>query len=346
MTILLTGGAGYIGSHAVLDLLEAGERVVILDDLSTGFRAAVAPEAELVVGDAGDEALIGKLIATRGVDAIVHFAGSVVVPDSVADPLGYYRNNTVNSRALIAAAVKGGVRRFVFSSTAAVYGATGSAPVKETAPAVPISPYGRSKLMTEMMLTDTAAAHDFRFVALRYFNVAGADPAGRAGQSTRGATHLIKVACEAALGKRPGVDVFGTDYPTPDGTGIRDYIHVTDLAAAHRAALRYLAKGGASLIANCGYGHGASVREVLDAVGRIAGRSFPIRTAPRRPGDMAAVVADAGLVRRTLDWTPRFDDLDFIVRTALAWEEALGRRGGAEAPPRQAPLTARGAAQQ
>ena len=259
MTVLVTGGAGYIGSHMVLELLDAGEDVVVLDNLSTGFRRAVPQEATLVVGDVGDQELVGSLIKRHGIDAIIHFAGSIVVPDSVADPLGYYDNNTVKSRALIAAAVAGGVKNFIFSSTAAVYGNPEVTPVSEDAPLKPLSPYGTSKLMTELMLADVSRAHDFRYVALRYFNVAGADPKGRTGQSTPRATHLIKVACETALGKRPHMDVFGTDYATPDGTCIRDYIHVTDLVRAHMAALRYLRAGGQSDIFNCGYSAGYSV---------------------------------------------------------------------------------------
>lgn len=326
MTVLVTGGAGYIGSHAVWDLVDAGEKVVVLDNLSTGFNWAVSPEAELVEGDIGDAALVGRLIAERGVDAIVHFAGSVVVPESVADPLGYYLNNTVRSRTLIECAVKGGVPRFVFSSTAAVYGMTGDAPVAEDAAKQPISPYGRSKLMTEMMLADAAAAHDIRFVALRYFNVAGSDPKGRTGQSTKGATHLIKVAAEAALGKRGGIEVFGTDYPTPDGTGVRDFIHVSDLSRAHLAALSYLQGGGDSLIANCGYGHGYSVLQVIAAVERVSGAKLNVTYGPRRPGDPASVVSDPSLIRRSFDWSPEHDDLDFIVKTALSWEDSLDRR--------------------
>lgn len=326
MTVLVTGGAGYIGSHAVWDLVDAGESVVVLDNLSTGFNWAVSPEAELVEGDIGDAALVGRLIAERGVDAIVHFAGSVVVPESVADPLGYYLNNTVRSRTLIECAVKGGVPRFVFSSTAAVYGMTGDAPVAEDAAKQPISPYGRSKLMTEMMLADAAAAHDIRFVALRYFNVAGSDPKGRTGQSTKGATHLIKVAAEAALGKRGGIEVFGTDYPTPDGTGVRDFIHVSDLSRAHLAALSYLQGGGDSLIANCGYGHGYSVLQVIAAVERVSGAKLNVTYGPRRPGDPASVVSDPSLIRRSFDWSPEHDDLDFIVKTALSWEDSLDRR--------------------
>jgi UDP-glucose 4-epimerase len=326
MTILVTGGAGYIGSHMVWALTDTNQKVVVLDNLVTGFDWAVAPEARLVTGDIGDEALVGQLIEEAGIEAIIHFAGSVVVPDSVGDPLGYYLNNTVRSRALIAAAVKGGVKKFIFSSTAAVYGMAGSEPVAETASLNPMSPYGRSKLMTETMLADTAAAHDFRYVALRYFNVAGADPRGRTGQSTRGATHLIKVASETATGKRPKMQVFGTDYPTPDGTAVRDYIHVTDLVAAHADALRYLDAGGKSLVANCGYGHGYSVLEVIDAVKRVSGHNFTVEMSPRRPGDPAAVVAEARLVRERLGWEPRHQDLDGIVADALAWERSLPTR--------------------
>jgi UDP-glucose 4-epimerase len=326
MTVLVTGGAGYIGSHTVWDLVDAGETVIVVDDLSTGFRWAIAPEVELVSGDIGDREFIGALIARHGVDEIIHFAGSVVVPDSVADPLGYYLNNTVKSRALIEAAIKGGVTRLVFSSTAAVYGMTGDEPLKEDAPLNPISPYGRSKLMTEMMLSDCATAHDFSFAALRYFNVAGSDPKGRTGQATRGATHLIKVAAEAALGKRPGVEIFGTDYPTPDGTGVRDFIHVSDLARAHLAALAYLRAGGNSLIANCGYGHGFSVLQVLEAIERVGGTKLNVSDGPRRPGDPASVIADPALIRSSFDWVAEYDDLDFIVRTALSWEESLDRR--------------------
>ncbi len=326
MSVLVTGGAGYIGSHTVWDLVDAGETVVVVDNLSTGFGWAVSPEAALVSGDIGDADLMAKLIEEHGVEAIVHFAGSVVVPDSVADPLGYYLNNTVKSRALIEAAIKGGVTRFVFSSTAAVYGMAGAEPVREDAVLNPMSPYGKSKLMTETMLADCSAAYDFSFVALRYFNVAGADPKGRTGQSTRGATHLIKVAAEAELGKRPEISVFGTDYPTPDGTGVRDFIHVSDLARAHLAALAYLRDGGESLIANCGYGHGFSVLQVLEAMERVGGKKLNARIGPRRPGDPASVIADPALIRRSFNWVPEYDDLDFIVRTALSWEESLDRR--------------------
>ena len=326
MSVLVTGGAGYIGSHMVWQLVDAGEAVVVLDNLSTGFRWAVAPEAKLVDGDVGDEALVGRLIAEEGVNAIIHFAGSIVVPESVADPLGYYLNNTVKSRALIAAAVNGGVRHFIFSSTAAVYGTPAAIPVAEDAPLHPESPYGRSKLMTETMLADAAAAHDLRYVALRYFNVAGADPKGRTGQSTKGATHLIKVACETALGKRDLITVYGTDYPTPDGTCIRDYIHVTDLVAAHGDALGHLRAGGNNLVANCGYGHGASVLEVIDTVRRVSGVDFKVALGDRRPGDPAGIVASPALIRSEFGWTPRYDDLDGIVASALAWESALDRR--------------------
>ena len=265
----------------------------------------------------------GDIIEGRGVESIIHFAGSIVVPDSVADPLGYYLNNTVKSRALIEIAVKCGVRHFIFSSTAAVYGMTGDRPVAEDAPLAPISPYGSSKRMTEIMLADTANAHDFAYVALRYFNVAGADPQGRAGQSTPRATHLIKVACETALGKRSHIQVFGTDYPTRDGTCIRDYIHVTDLTRAHLAALRHLRAGGASDVFNCGYGRGYSVLEVIDAVKRASGRSFEVRLGPRRPGDPAVVIAATDRVRTLLGWVPQHDRLDAMVFQALRWEERL-----------------------
>lgn len=328
MTVLVTGGAGYIGSHMVVELLAAGERVVVLDNLRTGFRWAVAPGAHLIVGDVGDEALVGRIIREHDVEAIIHFAGSIVVPESVADPLGYYLNNPVKSRSLIAAAVAGGVEQFIFSSTAAVYGMADTMPVSEQTPLAPMSPYGASKLMTEVMLADTARAHPFRYVALRYFNVAGADPLGRTGQSTKGATHLIKVACETALGKRRHMDVFGTDYPTPDGTCLRDYIHVTDLAGAHLAALSYLRRDGSSDIFNCGYGHGYSVLDVIETVRRVSGvgNGLDVRTGPRRPGDPAAIVAASDKIRATLGWTPRLDDLDVIVRHALAWEQGLIER--------------------
>jgi UDP-glucose 4-epimerase len=326
MSVLVTGGAGYIGSHMVWALIDAGETVVVLDNLRSGFAWAVAPEARLVTGDVGDQRLVERLIDEDKVDAIIHFAGSIIVPESVADPLGYYFNNTVKSRALIESAVKRGVQHFIFSSTAAVYGMAGTEPVPENAPLSPLSPYGRSKLMTETMLADASSAHDLRYVALRYFNVAGADPRGRTGQSTRGATHLIKVASEAALGKRDHLDVYGTDYTTPDGTCIRDYIHVTDLVAAHAAALAYLREGRTSLVANCGYGTGYSVLQVIDAVKRVSGRDFEVTKTGRRPGDPAAIVARADLVRERLGWRPTLDNLDTIVGHALAWEDSLARR--------------------
>lgn len=323
MTILVTGGAGYIGSHMVLELLDQGQNVVVLDNLSTGFREAVKAPAKLVVGDVGDQDLVATVIKKYNVDAIVHFAGSIVVPDSVADPLGYYQNNTVNSRALIEVAVASGVKKFIFSSTAAVYGNPEQVPVSEVAPLAPMSPYGTSKLMTELMLGDVARAHDLRFVALRYFNVAGADPAGRSGQSTPRATHLIKVACEAATGKRSHIEIYGTDYPTKDGTCVRDYIHVSDLVRAHTAALGYLDKGGQPDVFNCGYSKGYSVAEVIDAVKKISGVNFEVRKAGRRAGDPAAIVAASDKIRSTLGWQPQHDNLDEIVSSALAWEQGL-----------------------
>ena len=331
MTVLVTGGAGYIGSHMVYELADAGERVVVLDNLSTGFDWAVAKGVPLVVGETGDQALVARLIREHGVDAVIHFAASIVVPDSVRDPLGYYRNNTMNSRALIECAVKGGVRHFIFSSTAAVYGNPTEIPVREDSATLPISPYGWSKLMTEIMLRDAGSAHGLQHVILRYFNVAGADPKGRTGQSTRAATHLIKVAVEAVLGLRPKLDVFGDDYPTPDGTCIRDYIHVSDLARAHADALRYLRSGAPSLTLNCGYGHGFSVLEVIEAVKRVSGIDFKVDIAPRRPGDPAQIVAHSERARSKLDWQPRYDDLSTIVRDALNWERELVTRRTAPA---------------
>ncbi len=320
---MVTGGAGYIGSHMVLELIGAGETVVVVDNLSTGFRWAVHEDATLVVGDIGDAELIKRTIDEHNVSAIVHFAGSIVVPDSVSDPLGYYHNNTAKSRTLIATAIDNGVRHFIFSSTAAVYGNPAENPVSEDAVLQPMSPYGRSKLMTEWMLADAAHAHDFNYVALRYFNVAGADPEGRSGQSTPRATHLIKVACEAALGKRTHMQVFGTDYPTPDGTCIRDYIHVTDLARAHLEALKYLRKKETSNIFNCGYSKGYSVLEVVEAVKRVSGVDLDARLTDRRPGDPAAIVAASNKIRQTLGWTPLYDDLEKIVSQALSWEKRL-----------------------
>jgi UDP-glucose 4-epimerase len=324
MGVLVTGGAGFIGSHMVLDLLDAGEDVVVLDNLSTGFRWAVPDAATFVEGDVGDQKLLRRLLSSDSIDAVLHFAGSIVVPDSIADPLGYYLNNTVKSRALIASAVEAKIPHFIFSSTAAVYGMPKANPVSESAELLPISPYGSSKLMTEIMLRDTAAAHPLRYVALRYFNVAGADPKGRSGQSTPRATHLIKVASETALGQRPHLDVYGTDYPTPDGTCIRDYIHVSDLVRAHRDALRYLRDGGQSEVLNCGYGTGFSVLEVIDAMKRASNTDFAVRMAPRRPGDPAALVARADRIHAVLGWEPRLNDLDTIVGHALSWEKRLG----------------------
>ncbi len=328
MTILVTGGAGYIGSHMVHALVDAGESVVVLDNLSTGFPWAVPKVVPLIVGETGDQTLAAALIAEHGVDAIIHFAASIVVPDSVADPLGYYRNNTVNSRALIETAIKTGVRRFIFSSTAAVYGNPLRIPINEDDATVPMSPYGSSKLMTEIMLRDAGAAHGLSYLILRYFNVAGADPAMRTGQSTKGATHLIKVAVETALGLRPQIEVFGTDYETPDGTCVRDYIHVSDLVRAHSDALRHLRGGGASVTLNCGYGRGFSVLEVIDTVKRVSGVDFKVAISGRRPGDPAAIVADSGRIRALLGWAPQFDDLKTIVGHALKWEH---RRAGVKA---------------
>ena len=325
MAVLVTGGAGYIGSHMVWCLVEAGEDVIVLDNLATGFDWAVAGAAKMVVGDVGDADVLDRILGA-GVDAVLHFAGSVVVPESVANPLKYYRNNTANTRTLIEACVRNGVRHFIFSSTAAVYGDPDVVPVGEDAPLRPLSPYGSSKLMSEIMLADTSAAHDFAFTALRYFNVAGADPRGRTGQSTANATHLIKAACEAALGKRESLSIFGTDYDTPDGTGVRDFVHVTDLVEAHRLALVRLRGGGQSCVWNCGYGKGYSVRQVIDAVRRASGRDFEVVEEPRRAGDAPQVVARADLIRHELGWQPRYADLDAIVTHALAWEDHLARR--------------------
>jgi UDP-glucose 4-epimerase len=326
MALLVTGGAGYIGSQMVHELVDAGERVVVLDDLSTGFHWAVPEGAPLVIGETGDQALVARLIRDHEVDSIIHFAASIVVPDSVRDPLGYYRNNTVNSRALIESAVRNGIRHFVFSSTAAVYGNPAAVPIGEDAPTLPISPYGWSKLMTEIMLRDASRAHRMGHVILRYFNVAGADPQGRTGQSSAAATHLIKVAAETALGLRPKLEIFGTDYPTPDGTCIRDYIHVSDLADAHKLALHYLRSGGIPLTLNCGYGHGFSVREVIETVKRVSTIDFKIENAPRREGDPARIVAASERMRDALGWRPRYDDLPTIVAHALAWERQLMAR--------------------
>ena len=325
MTVLVTGGAGYIGSHMVHALVDTGESVVVIDNLSTGFSAFLPKGVALFIGDAADENLVEGVIAAHGVESIIHFAGSVVVTDSMRDPLAYYRNNTMTTRSLLNAAVKCGVSRFIFSSTAAVYGNPDQVPVPESAPTRPLSPYGSSKLMAEIMLHDTASAHGMNYVALRYFNVAGADPQARMGLATVGATHLLKIAVEAATGQRAKIDVFGTDYPTPDGSCIRDFIHVSDLAQAHRAALSYLRGGGASMTLNCGYGRGYSVLETIEAVRKVSGRHFAVQYGPRRPGDIMTMIADTGRIRSTLDWTPQYDDLETIAAHALAWEVKLFR---------------------
>lgn len=324
-TILVTGGAGYIGSHVARQLAERGERLVTLDNLSTGYRSAVL-HGDFVQGDTGDAALVADILARHGVDTVMHFAAHIQVPESVQNPLKYYRNNTANTRTLLECCVAAGVRQFVFSSTAAVYGMPAAGIAREETPTEPINPYGRSKLMSETMLSDVAAVTPLRYVALRYFNVAGADPGGRIGQSTPEATHLIKVACEHLVGKRRQVAIFGTDYETPDGTCVRDYIHVEDLAAAHLQALDHLRAGGASATLNCGYGKGYSVREVLDELARVSGRPLAIVESPRRAGDAPQLIAAAGRIRETLGWTPRHDDLAGIVRSALAWEQRLLRQ--------------------
>jgi UDP-glucose 4-epimerase len=323
-TVLVTGGAGYIGSHTVLQLVARGERVVVLDDLSTGFRQAVR-DVPLVEGNVGDRRLVDSLLAEHRVDTIVHFAAHTIVPESVSNPLKYYGNNTCATRSLLEAASQAGVKNFVFSSTAAVYGIPASGHASEDSPTAPINAYGTSKLMSEWMLRDLCSATPMRHVVLRYFNVAGSDPQGRIGQSTRAATLLVKAAVEAAVGKRPYLSIFGTDYPTPDGTGVRDYIHVEDLATAHLNALDYLRTGGKSLVANVGYGHGYSVREVLSSVEKIAGLKLDVREEPRRAGDPPSLVARCERVRELLKWQPRLDDIDTIVRTSLEWEKRLQR---------------------
>ncbi len=323
MAILVTGGAGFIGSHTTLALLDRGEHVVVLDNLTTGFKWAVPQGAELIVGDVADQSLVTNIIKTRGITAIIHFAGSIVVPESIEDPLGYYLNNTSKSRDLIACAVENNVNNFIFSSTAAVYGMPETNPVGEEAPLAPISPYGTSKLMTEYMLRDTAAATDMNYVALRYFNVAGADAKGRAGQSTPKATHLIKVASEIIHGNRTEMSVFGTDYQTRDGSCIRDYIHVSDLANAHCMALDHLRSNGQSRVFNCGYGKGFTVLEVIEAVKKASGIDFRVNLAARRPGDPAELIAQSDRIRTELGWKPDYDNLDVIVRDALSWEEKL-----------------------
>ena len=326
MSVLVTGGAGYIGSHMAYGLLDRSEDVVVLDNLSTGVPALVPARARFVEGSVGDGALVRQLMRETGIDTVIHFAGSIVVPESVENPLRYYLNNTVASRELLAACIDCGVRNFVFSSTAAVYGNPDKVPITETAATLPINPYGRSKLMTEWMLEDAAHACDFRYVVLRYFNVAGADPAGRTGQSTPAATHLIKRACQAALGIVPKLDIFGTDFSTPDGTGVRDYIHVSDLIAAHLMALDHLRRGGPSLICNAGYGHGYSVLEVIRAVERVTNHNLHTQMAPRRVGDPPILIADPARLKSTLGWEPEHDDLSEIVRSAYAWELSLRRK--------------------
>lgn len=326
MTIVVTGGAGYIGSHMVLSLLDAGEDVVVVDNLSTGFRWAVPAAARFIQGDIGDPHVLRTVFASGNVEAVIHFAGSIVVPESVVDPLGYYLNNTVRTHGLLSAAVKAGVPHFIFSSTAAVYGLQDEMPVFENARLDPISPYGTSKLMSEIMLRDTAAAHDLTYAILRYFNVAGADPLGRSGQSTPRATHLIKVASQAALGERPWLEIFGRDYPTPDGTCIRDYIHVTDLIAAHMAALANLRAGGRSDVFNCGYGKGYSVLDVIQAVERATNRPLVVKDGEQRAGDAPMLVAGATKVREQLGWVPAHEDLGEIVSSALNWESRLNEK--------------------
>lgn len=324
MAILVTGGAGYIGSHMVWALIEQGEDVVVVDRLSTGFRWAVAPGARFYLGDIGKPAVLKQVFAENDIEAVIHFAGSIIVPESISDPLAYYENNTGNTHKLLSAAVKAGIDKLIFSSTAAVYGLPETPqPIREDAPLRPETPYGQSKLMSEQMLKDTSRAHGLNYVALRYFNVAGADVKGRTGNSAAGATHLLKVACEAALGKRKSMSVYGTDYETPDGTGVRDFIHVNDLVDAHLKALAYLRQGGGPLVANCGYGRGYSVLDIIDAVRRATNQAFIVDYAPRRPGDAPLVVADSGLARRVLGWQPENDDLDVIVSTAISWERRL-----------------------
>ena len=321
-TILVTGGAGYIGSHTVRQLGEAGENVVILDNLTTGFEAAVL-RGKFIQGDTGDSELVSRILQEHDIDTVIHFAEHTIVPESVSNPLKYYWNNTCSTRNLLEQCQAHGVKNFIFSSTAATYGIPESGYAREDTPTAPINPYGTSKLMTEWMLRDLSLASDLNYVALRYFNVAGSDPECRIGQSTPKATLLIKVACEAAVGKRPAIYIFGTDYPTPDGTGVRDYIHVEDLANAHLKALDYLRDGGKSDVMNVGYGHGYSVREVLDAVERVNGKPLNIKEEPRRPGDPPILISVADKIQKQLNWSPKYDDLDFIVKTSLQWEQKL-----------------------
>lgn len=328
MTVLVTGGAGYIGSHMVLELVDAGETVVVLDDLTTGYRWSVPPSVHLVTGDIGDQELVARLIDEHGIESIFHFAAKIIVPESVADPLAYYLNNAVKSRALIETAVRKGIQHIIFSSTATVYGNTDVSPLAEELPVAPINPYGRTKVMTEWMLEDSYRAHGLRYAVLRYFNVAGADPKGRSGQSTPQATHLLKVASQVALGHRPYLEVFGTDYDTPDGTCIRDYVQVNDVARAHLAALRHLRRGGECAVMNCGYGHGASVLEVIDVVKKVSGVDFEVRFSPRRGGDPARLIAKVDRIRG-LGWEPKHDNLTEIVAQALNWEKVLAERKAA-----------------
>ncbi|RDI97042.1 UDP-glucose 4-epimerase GalE [Dyella solisilvae] len=323
--VLVTGGAGYIGSHVVQQLVARGERVVVIDNLSTGFREAVH-DAELVVGNVGDRELVTRVLDHHGLDTVMHFAAHTVVPESVSDPVKYYGNNTCNTCNLLASCTDAGVQHFIFSSTAAVYGMTDAGIADEDTPTQPINPYGMSKLMSENMLRDVSAASPMRHVILRYFNVAGCDPSGRIGHSAPHATLLIKVACEHAVGKCDSLCIYGTDYNTPDGTGIRDYIHVEDLAAAHLRALDHLRRGGSSLTLNCGYGHGYSVREVIDAVKRVSGRPLNVIELPRRAGDLAMLIARSARLQDVLDWHPKYDDLDFIVGTAFRWEQKMVRQ--------------------
>jgi UDP-glucose 4-epimerase len=323
MSILVTGGAGYIGSHMVIDLLDAGEKVVVIDNLSTGFERAIDKRATFIIGDISNNSLVKKICHKYNVRSVIHLAGSTVVPESVKNPLKYYLNNTTASRTLIEVSVEAGVENFIFSSTAAVYGITDAKPVKEESSLFPLSPYGRSKLMTELMLADVASAHNVKCGVLRYFNVAGADPKGRAGQSTSNATHLIKVACQVALGQRDKLEIFGTDYPTADGTCVRDYIHVTDLTSTHIALLNHLRTGGENLTLNCGYGFGFSVRDVVNEVVDVSGTKFTVRETNRRPGDAAAVVANVDLLKSKLNWAPNHNSLREIVRSALNWESNL-----------------------
>lgn len=327
LAVLVTGGAGYIGSHAVLALLDSGHRPVVIDNLTTGFRWVIPEDVPFYEGDVADQELVSKIIKDEQIDAVMHFAGSIVVPESVENPLKYYHNNTAKTRALIEAIVENNVRHMIFSSTAATYGIPETSPVREDMPTLPINPYGTSKLMTEYMLRDVAAAHDFNYCALRYFNVAGADPEGRSGQSTVGATHLIKIGVEAALGKRHAVSVFGTDYATEDGTGVRDYIHVADLANAHVIALEALvADPGSSHTLNCGYGHGSSVMQVLDAIDRVTNNKLVRKMEGRRAGDPDSLISDNRQIKARFGWTPRYDDLDTIVKHALAWERKLSEQ--------------------